>query len=439
MLTFDYVSLFSGIGGFETALNRLGGHCVMASEIDKFARESYRAIYGAYPAGDVTKIAAKDVPDHELLVGGFPCQAFSIAGKRRGFEDTRGTLFFEAARIAKEKQPKICLFENVKGLLSHDNGRTISIMLHTLNEIGYTVDFTVLNSKFFGVPQNRERVFILALRDDLAFKGDRWKIEGAPVVQKAKKSNDDLRTFAFDWPKQECVSVRLRDILEPTVDEKYYLSKEKTAKLIAQLGEQLNKNDEGGCIQRSMSGVRKKELYGTLRAGASRTDFGVVEPRAAIDPERISKTQNGRRFKEPNACYDFYNKKFRTDGVSGTLTTNTGNGTSHSGTFGVAEPKQATVANNNNITHCLISRYEAGPRIDKKMNTVYTDGYRIRKLTPRECWRLQGFPDIYLDILDREDVSDSQKYKQAGNAVTVNVIEAIGKKIVSLLDFLEMW
>src|SRR5690625_4960046 len=163
---FTYASLFSGIGGFEQALNKFGGECVFASEIDKFAAQAYETLYGHKPAGDITKIDAKDIPDHDLLVGGFPCQSFSVAGKRKGFDDTRGTLFFDVARVAKEKQPKVVWIENVKGLVNHDKGRTLDVMIETLNEIGYTVDFDVLNSKYFGVPQNRERIFIVAIRDD---------------------------------------------------------------------------------------------------------------------------------------------------------------------------------------------------------------------------------------------------------------------------------
>src|SRR5690625_1902803 len=213
-MKFTYASLFSGIGGFEKALDKLGGECVFSSEIDKFAAKAYETLYGHKPTGDVTKINAKDVPDHDLLVGGFPCQAFSVAGKRKGFEDTRGTLFFEIARIAKEKQPKALLLENVKGLVNHDKVRTLDIMMRTLNEIGYVVDFNVLNSKYFGVPQNRERIFIIAVREDLHGHED-WNEEttkGYTVVPKGKRrlmKYDWLKSFNFDFPTQEKVTTRL--------------------------------------------------------------------------------------------------------------------------------------------------------------------------------------------------------------------------------------
>lgn len=163
MTKFTYISLFAGIGGFDFGLNAVGGECVFASEIDKFASESYRTLHnGDVLHGDITKIDAEDVPDHDVMAAGFPCQAFSVAGKRGGFEDARGTLFFEVARIAAVKKPSVLLLENVKGLIGHDKGRTLDTIVKTLNDIGYRVDFEVLNSKYFGVPQNRERIFIVS-------------------------------------------------------------------------------------------------------------------------------------------------------------------------------------------------------------------------------------------------------------------------------------
>src|SRR5690606_11612140 len=201
----------------------------------------------------ITQIDAKDIPDHDLLVGGFPCQAFSVAGKRKGFEDTRGTLFFEIARIAKEKHPKALLLENVKGLVNHDKGRTLDIMIETLNEIGYVVDFEILNSKYFGVPQNRERIFIVAIREDL-IEQEPWIIKGNTIVPKGKRrisGYEWAKTFNFDWTEQMEVTTRLRDILESDVDEKYYLDDEKTAKLIAELdGKEFSDSDEPEMVGR---------------------------------------------------------------------------------------------------------------------------------------------------------------------------------------------
>lgn len=155
-----YLSLFSGVGGFELGINNLA-ECIGYSEIEERAISIYRKHFPHHNyLGDVTKIDESKLPDFELLVGGFPCQAFSIAGRRKGFDDTRGTLFFEIARIAKSKQPRHLLLENVKGLVSHDKGQTFKIILETLWELGYSVEWGVLNSRYFGVAQNRERVFI---------------------------------------------------------------------------------------------------------------------------------------------------------------------------------------------------------------------------------------------------------------------------------------
>ena len=341
-------------------MNKLGGICVFASENDKFAARAYEVLYGFKPAGDITKIDAKDIPDHDLLTAGFPCQAFSVAGKRKGFEDTRGTLFFEIARIAKEKRPKALLLENVKGLVNHDKGRTLDIMISVLNEIGYVIDFEVLNSKYFGVPQNRERIFIVAIREDLIeaepFNED--SLKGNTIVPKRKRQiNEWAKTFNFDWPEQREVTTRLRDILESDVDEKYYLDEEKTAKLVTQLEEQ-------------------KAVMG----GGHREPKVAEEVRPVLTPDRLNKRQNGRRFKE--------------DGEE---------------------------------MFTLTAQDRHGVVIGKKGK------YRIRKLTPRECWRLQGFPDEAHDAVKAAGISDSQRYKQAGNAVTVNVIEAIGERLIPLI------
>ena len=158
--------MFAGIGGFRTGLTRAGGfRCVGHCEIDKYANASYEAIYEPGKEEryyhDATKIDPADLPDFDLLCGGFPCQTFSIAGRRKGFDDTRGTLFFEIARLAQSKRPSYLLLENVPGLLSHDKGRTFSVILATLNDLGYRVEWMVLNSKHFGVPQSRRRLFLI--------------------------------------------------------------------------------------------------------------------------------------------------------------------------------------------------------------------------------------------------------------------------------------
>lgn len=378
-MTFNYVSLFSGIGGFEQALNKLGGTCVFASEIDKFAAKAYETLYGKAPAGDITKVDAKDVPNHDLLVGGFPCQSFSLAGKRKGLEDARGTLFFDIARIAAKKKPKALLLENVKGLVNHDKGNTLDTMIRTLTEIGYVVDFDVLNSKYFGVPQNRERIFIVAIRKDL-IASEPFSEEdttGQTVVPKGKRRIGEWAdVFNFDWPEQDEVTTRLRDILEAEVDEKYYLSEEKTAKLVAQLEEQvprwIPKPDE---VNRTLRSSGKDSL-------TNKHNYNHIaeEVRPVLTPDRAEKRQNGRRFKESGE-------------ESFTLT---------------AQDKHGVALG-------------------------ISPSYRIRKLTPKECWRLQNFSDEAFNKVRGAGLSDSQLYKQAGNAITVSVVEAVGRNLMPYL------
>ena len=157
-----YISLFAGIGGFDLALDKLGHECVYTNEWDKHAAKVYETRFNRpVDTTDIKTVQTTEIPEHELLVGGFPCQAFSIAGKRLGFDDTRGTLFFEIARILKDKQPKYFILENVKGLISHNSGQTFRTIIATIAELGYDCQWNVLNSKNFGVPQNRERVYIV--------------------------------------------------------------------------------------------------------------------------------------------------------------------------------------------------------------------------------------------------------------------------------------
>ena len=200
---FTFIDLFAGVGGFRIAMQNLGGKCVFSSEIDRYAKKTYEINFGEVPFGDITKINEKNIPEHDILCAGFPCQAFSIAGKRRGFEDeTRGTLFFDIARIIKEKQPKAFFLENVKGLRNHDKGRTLKTILKTLREdLNYFVpEPKIMNAKDFGVPQNRERIFIVGFH-------------------KHQNINE------FEYPKPSNKKKTFSDIKEETkVSVKYYLS-----------------------------------------------------------------------------------------------------------------------------------------------------------------------------------------------------------------------
>jgi DNA (cytosine-5)-methyltransferase 1 len=486
-MTFTFAELFAGIGGFRQGLEPLGGNCVFASEIDKFATQAYKALYDGAPElhGDITQIDAKDVPDHDVLVGGFPCQAFSVAGKRLGFDDTRGTLFFEIARIMREKKPIIALLENVKGLVGHDKGKTLNTVVQTLSDIGYRVDFEVLNSKYFGVPQNRERIFIVAIREDLT-TNEEWNVPKArnDVVAKGKRriaKMDGIKTFNFDWPEQHEVTTRLRDVLEDNVDERYYLSEEKTANLVAQLeGERLKDVDEPemlGLLEGIKGHEQRRRVYSTGGVCPTPSGLGVggnTEPKIA-EPQMVGHVDI--------KGHDAIKRVYSAEGVSPTVTTRGG---------GHREPKIAEerkgeidivgytkeggyksneqVHGVEGVSSTLCARdYKDPKRIAEEVRPVLTpdriekrqngrrfkeDGeesftctavdrhgvavgeyprYRIRKLTPLECWRLQGFPDAAHEAVKAAGISDSQRYKQAGNAVTVNVISALAGRILEIM------
>lgn len=199
---YTIIDLFAGIGGTRLGFQLHGNiRSVFSSEMDKFAVKTYKANFGEEPAGDITKIDEEIIPDHDILVGGFPCQAFSQAGLKKGFEDTRGTLFFDIARILKAKKPKAFLLENVKNLLGHDRGNTFKVIHNTLLELGYYVFYTTLKAKDFGLPQNRERIYIVGFDKEQVPNG-----------------------VLFNFPEPTYESTRVGDILETEVDEKYTIS-----------------------------------------------------------------------------------------------------------------------------------------------------------------------------------------------------------------------
>jgi len=195
-----FIDLFCGIGGFRLAFEHYGCKCVFSSDIDPYACKTYELNFGENPKNDITKTLAKDIPDFDILCAGFPCQPFSIAGKRLGFEDTRGTLFFDVARIIKAKKPKGFLLENVKGITNHDKGNTIKVIYSTLKDLGYEIKSGVLNAKNYGVPQNRERWYCIGIRKDLIKK---------PI----------------SFPKECDLSITLENILEKKTNKEYICSK----------------------------------------------------------------------------------------------------------------------------------------------------------------------------------------------------------------------
>ena len=197
-----FIDLFCGIGGFRIAAEQLAGDlgtpvkCVFSSDIDEACQKAYEENFGEKPAGDITTIKAEDIPDHDILLAGFPCQPFSIIGYRKGFEDTRGTLFFEIARVLEAKRPKAFVLENVKLLAGHNNGKTLNRIMMALKDLGYHADFHIFNALDFGLPQKRERIFIVGFE----------------------------KPCSFDWPKGSLPMIQLKDILEKSVPEQYYVS-----------------------------------------------------------------------------------------------------------------------------------------------------------------------------------------------------------------------
>jgi DNA (cytosine-5)-methyltransferase 1 len=309
---FKFIDLFAGIGGIRLAYQNLGGKCVFTSEWNHQAKKTYEANFGEVPFGDITKINETQIPDHDILLGGFPCQPFSIAGvskknalgRAHGFlDETQGTLFFDIARILKHKKPKAFMLENVKNLRSHDKGNTYKVIENTLKELGYSVHAQVLNGKYY-VPQNRERIIIVGFRlEDFGGKEN------------------------FTFPKMPEQKKVFRDILEPKIDAKYTL----TDNLWQYLRDYADKHKAKG------NGF-----------GFGLTDFN-----------GISRTLSARYYKDGSEV--------------------------------------------------LVPQHGKNPR----------------RLTPRECARLQGFPDEFVI-----PVSDTQAYKQFGNSVTVPLIQAVGKNLV---------
>lgn len=424
-----FLDLFAGIGGFRFGMESSGHECIGFCEIDKFARASYKAIHnteGEIELHDITTVTDEEIRaigQVDVICGGFPCQSFSIAGSRRGFEDTRGTLFFEIARFADILKPKYLFLENVKGLLNHDRGNTFKTILRTLDGLGYDVEWQVLNSKNFSVPQNRERVFIIGhLRE-----GRTRRV--FPIIRENAKSDNQQS-------KIEIVG---------------------------------NTKNPNGTSQGTGSIVYGSNgLVGTLCARDYKEPKQIAIP--VLTPDRANKRQNGRRFKtdgEPMFTLTAQDRhgvvvENKVKQVGNLIDTESFGGNPHRGRVydisgispclncvggGGLEPKirvkeatkqgyaEAEIGDSVNLSHpnSKTRRGRVGKQIANTLLTGESQGvvepdFRIRKLTPRECWRLQGFPDWAFDKA-QEVNSNSQLYKQAGNSVTVNVIAAIAKEL----------
>lgn len=317
--TFTFIDLFAGIGGFRIALEKLEGTCVFSSEWDKDSKKVYEDNFGELPYGDITKIKEKEIPSHDVLCAGFPCQSFSISGKRLGFNDTRGTLFFDVARIIKYHQPKVLFLENVKNLTKHDNGKTLLVILNALKELGYIVFHKVLRSSDYGMPQARERIYIVGFRKDL-----------------------DVQHFEFPLPADETRIVK--GILEPeSVVGNIYINR------------------------------KDINIYGFEK--------NVIDPRRPLQIGIINKGGQGERI------YSIYAAGITLSAYGG----------------GAASKTGAYFVNN-----------------------------KIRKLTTRECARMQGFPESFILFQNRNIA-----YKQFGDSVSIPVLEAIFKNVLKSCNLLE--
>lgn len=417
-----FLDLFAGIGGFRLGMEAASHECVGYVEIDKFARKSYEAIHnteGEWTAHDITTVTNDDLRSLrgkvDVICGGFPCQAFSIAGKRLGFAETRGTLFFEIARFAKEIQPQYLFLENVKGLLNHDGGNTFRTILSTLDELGYDAEWQICNSKNFGVPQNRERVFIIG-----HLRG-RSRREVFPIRGNSVKTNIEVVADLNHHSQEALNRIYGTEGISPTLDTMQGGGRQPKVLLEPF---PLTKEGNAYCLT-----TRTHACY--LPSNVERKDTTLVKVREGskiiqpvLTPDRAEKRQNGRRIKEPGEPMFTLTAQDR-HGVLIREATKKG--------YAEAEIGDSI---NLSVPNSKTRRGRVGKgraqTLDTSCNQATIENkppYRIRKLTPRECWRLQGFPDWAFDRA-REVNSDSQLYKQAGNSVTVNVIYEIAKRLV---------
>lgn len=451
-----FFDFFAGIGGFRLGMEQAGHECVGHCEIDKYANMSYNAMHKPKESevyfDDIRTVRAEDMPETDVYCFGFPCQSFSIAGKRRGFNDIRGTLFFEVMRLAAVRKPKILFAENVAGLLSHDRGRTFAVIINTMAELGYFVEWQIINSKYY-VPQNRKRVFIIG-RFRGSCGGQIFPIIAGRGKVDRRQGHGDIKT---EYIKTK-VTARKYDI-----DKKGFTTLLKQAKknknlTIAQISEKIK--------------IPKTQVEHYFRG-----DSGFAAPTPNIW-EKLKKVLDIRTakydkaiatFETRESVYDMSNRAYRSDGIAPTLL-NHGCGPlvtenklkeitkgkpqgqrvydayGLSVTLGSQGGGQGAKTGLYAVKPCLTpnreNKRQNGRRFKEDgeerfaLNTQDRHGVlldngeeiRIRKLTPKECFRLQGFPDEYFERAAAV-CSENQLYKQAGNSVTVNVIYEIAKRL----------
>jgi len=421
-------TFFSGVGSPEQALRNLGikHEIEFACDIDKYAKQTYlKNFKPKLFATDITALDMKDLPYVDLLVFGFPCQAFSLAGKRGGFDDTRGTLFYDALRYLKEHRPRYFVAENVKGLVSHDNGKTFQTIIDCLakttnyqmslmpfDNLGYNIHYKVLNTKDFGIPQNRERIFIIGIRDDA--------------------------DNTFNFPKEIKLELKLKDILQNGIDEKYYLSDKAIAKIERHNNKSLS-NEVSNCLHAGyykQGGRDQQYISNETKGAAIRTWPRTSNPDKDREEGRTkrlelrsddvansitthecdslvvrqlnpSKESGGKQPYQQNRVYDI-------EGIAPALVSELGGDRSHN------------IEVMNCLTEATGNRAGSSSEFLTSVNRIHKNTGHIRRLTCVESERLQGFPDNFT-----EGVSDTQRYKQMGNTITVNVIQAILKNLIT--------
>jgi DNA (cytosine-5)-methyltransferase 1 len=423
----NFIDLFAGIGGmrlgFEQAMQELGiqTKCVLSSEIDKYAQETYKLNYGEKPEGDIYNI--KQFPKFDFLLAGFPCQPFSYAGKQKGFVDTRGTLFFEIEKLLSEYQPKAFLLENVRGLTSHDQGRTFKTIIERLQNLNYGVSYLILNSSNFGTPQNRVRVYILGLYNQqpiLSLKSDL----GATDSHDFKRSLSQLTLFdSFSNANSTKV---VADILEANPSAKYDCSQDFTARLLKFTGNSPEKlhgyrlidHRNGNSIHSWELGIKgdcndlEIEFMNELIANRRKKKFGTHQDGKKLNLDEIKTFFDRENLAEIMDSLIDKGYLKETDGrynpVAGNMSFEV---------FKFLDPQSISITLVSSDAH--------------KLGVVHNG--RIRRITPRECARLQGFPDSF--ILHPKD---TYAYRQLGNSVSVPVVREVVLDLFNQIDILSV-
>ena len=382
MSKFRYIDLFSGIGGFHQAMSNLGGECVLASEIDESAIRTYKKNYGIDSAHDINDIKDEDIPDHDVLCAGFPCQAFSKAGKQMGFSDpTKGTLFFQIKRILLAKKPEYIVLENVRNLLSHDHHNTWRVIEEELDKAGYNIRAIVMSPHQLGIPQLRERVYILGVRKDV-FDGE----------------------LVFDIPnKKDKSSLNAYEagIFDTDVDKKYSISEQEEKVL--------------ECWDEFYQGIKLKVIGFPIWS----SEFGATYPLDDYPDWKAEFCRKNRKLYDDNKKFiDKWLKKW--DNLNQFTPTNRKfewqAGTSISSIWdGYIQFRPSGIR---------VKRPDAFPALVALVQIPVIGKYK-RRLTPREASRLQSFPETFVP-----DENDFQAYKQFGNAVNVNCVEFLTKQLL---------